>query len=60
MIEEDFYWGGRVRIVLANSGPRPILIHLYFNYKRKSRWRDRMSPYEILASREEQHRFKRY
>jgi hypothetical protein len=23
---------------------------LYFNYKKKNRWRNRMSPYEILAS----------
>jgi hypothetical protein len=35
-------------------------IYLYFNYKRKNRWWDRMSPYEILTSDEEKHRFRRY
>jgi hypothetical protein len=49
MIEDDLYEVEEFSS-LTEFKAKAYTYQLYFNYKKKNRWRDRMSPYDILVS----------
>jgi len=49
IVEDEFYEVEDFRDIVEFKA-KAYAYQLYFNYKRKNRWRGRMSPYEILIS----------